>query len=439
MNRRKFLKKAGTGTLGISISSQFGTIPGSVLGANDKIVCASIGTGRMGVVNLKDFLAQPDVEVAAICDVYDTHLQEALDATTGKAQTYTDFRRIIDRKDIDAVIVATPDHWHALATIYACESGKDVYVEKPLSHTIVEGRRMVEYARRYNRVVQMGTHQRSGEHFQKAVDIVRSGALGEIGLVRTWNYRNWHPEGIGNPPDSDPLPGLDWDMWLGAAPKAPFNLNRFRKPNTWATFHYFWNYGGGMMTNWGLHLLDVVQWAMNVEAPKTISGSGRKLYLQDNSETPDMLEIVYEYPGFTCTYTYCALNSRGLEEKGYGIMFHGASGTLFLDRAGYKIIPQMKQVDSGYIPKMEASECTDQPDPHKLHVRNFLDCMKSRKKPMSDIETGHRSSSTCILGNVAIRSQERLEWDSQSERIINSAQPNTYLTKEYRAPWQLPA
>lgn len=436
IRRREFLKRAGASALGIAAASKYSIMPSNVLGANEKIVCAAIGIGRQGESNMGDFMRNPEVEMAAVCDVYKPHLQRGVERTDGKADAYSDFRRIIERKDIDVVIVSTPDHWHPLIAIYACESGKDVYVEKPLSQNIVEGRRMVEYARRYNRVVQVGTQQRSGEHFLRAAELVRSGKLGKISFVRTWNYGNSFPNGIGREPDTAPPPDLDWNMWLGPAPDVQYNLLRWRKPGSWGTFRYFWDYSGGMVTDWATHLIDIVHWAMDVDAPCAVSAHGRK-FLDDAKDTPDMIEIVYEYPGFFMTYTYDDLNSHGLENKGYGIMFHGTNGTLFVDRSGYNVIPEMRGADGHRVGKMDIIESGGS-DQHFPHVRNFLDCVKSRKLPISDVEAGHRSTSASILGNIAFRSKETLEWDGKNERVTNHEKPNDFLFREYRAPWHLP-
>ena len=312
--------------------------------ASDKLGVGVIGMGRMGRYNLEDFAKQPDVEIAVVCDVFAPNLEAGLKASDGKAATCKDFRQILDRKDIDAVIVATPDHWHALMAVEACKAGKDVYVEKPISTTVEEGRRMVEAARKYNRVVQVGTQQRSGIHFQKAVAAVEQGMIGKVSFVRTWNYDNNYPEGIGNPADSNPPADLDWNFWLGPAPKVPFNWNRFgpdpKLPPRWSTFRYFWEYAGGYMTDWGVHLIDIVQWAMQVDGPSVIASMGGKYYIKDNAETPDTLQVTYEYrnPDFVCVYENRWDNGNSMSDKGYGIEFHGTDGTLFVDRSGFEWI-----------------------------------------------------------------------------------------------------
>ena len=446
INRRDFIRRAGLTTVSVAAA---GLVPSrTVLGANDRVRVGVIGTGRQGRDDMEDMARQPDAEIAALCDVYQPNLdtaQRSLQMLAGvpnqssvKPDTYKDFRQILDRKDIDVVIVGTPDHWHALPTVEACKAGKDVYVEKPISTVLEEGRKMVQAARKYNRVVQVGTQQRSGIHFQKAVELVQDGLLGKISFVRTWNYDNEYPQGIGDPADSDPPAGLDWDMWLGPAPKRPFNWNRFGVGDRWSTFRYFWDYAGGFMTDWGVHLMDIVEWAMKVEGPSAVTASGGKFYLRDNAECPDTLQVTYEYPGFVCTYENRWDNGNSMYDHGYGIEFHGTDGTMFLDRGGFQVYPEKRHQlgkEVARTPEMKMDEVNNS---HFDHVRNFLDCVKSRQRPTSDIEIGHRSTSVCLLGNVAYRSKERLVWDVANERLVQgSAKAKELLGREYRAPWKL--
>jgi predicted dehydrogenase len=346
---------------------------------------------------------------------------------------------MLDRKDIDVVFVSTPDHWHALNAVMACQAGKDVYVEKPISITIDEGRKMVEAARRHNRVVQVGTQQRSGKHFQKAVEIVRSGKLGKISFVRTWNFGNQHPNGIGNPADSEPPKNLDWDMWLGPAPKVPFNANRFGvSPDRFSSFRWFWDYAGGMVTDWSVHLLDIVQWAMNVDYPSDVSATGGKFYLQDNRETPDTIVVTWNYPGFVCTYENRECNGNALNGKGYGITFHGTEGTLFVDRSGFELFPETRRESRDkVVNRTEPMKGENSNSQHEDHVRNFLECVKSRNKPICDIEIGHRTTSTALLANIAYRTGRRIVWDGTNERIVGDREASRFLSKAYRKPWSL--
>jgi predicted dehydrogenase len=278
----------------------------------------------------------------------------------------------------------------------------------------------------------MNTQQHSGEHFKRAVDIIHSGVLGKIALVRAWHYMNELPDGIGAPPDSDPPAGLDWDLWLGPAPQAPFNANRFGvAPNRWSTFRYFWDYAGGVMTDMGVHAFDIIQWAMKVEAPLAVSASGGKFALHDNRETPDVLQVTFEYPGFVCVYENRLINGLPLNGRAAGISFHGANATLTVNPAGYEVVTENRQPLPG--------AGSDKPSGDQLasHVRNFVDCVKSRGFPVCDIEVGHRASSACHLANIAYRSGAKIRWDAKKERILDDRKAARYLSRTYRKPWKL--
>ena len=434
ISRRDFNKSAALGAVSLALSA--GPAVHNVLGANDRIGIGLIGSGGMGRADLRDFLRTEQVDAIAIADPYQPNLDEGLGMTLGKAKGYKDFRQVLDHKDIDAVIVATPDHWHAIPMIAACEAGKDVYQEKPLSHTLHEGRRMVQAAEKHNRVVQVGTQQRSGEHFQKAVELVRGGKIGKVCYADTWIYGNEYPEGLGNPPNTDPPEWLDWDLWLGPAPKVPFNRNRCI-----GTFRWFWDYSGGTLTDWGVHLIDIVHWAMGVDAPRTVVAAGGKYLIEDNRETPDTLQVVFEYPpspvsgkAFVVRFENRVVNAHGPDGHGYGIEFYGTDGTLFIDRSGYTLWPEPlrvgpERVSTSNVVKGEGSA------QHYPHVLNFLDCVRSRQKPNSDVETTHRSTSAPLIANVAYKLGRKLTWDRDQEQFPGDAAANRLLTKEYRKPW----
>jgi predicted dehydrogenase len=255
--------------------------------------------------------------------------------------------------------------------------------------------------------------------------------------VRTWNYSNALPDGIGNPPDGTPPEGLDWDMWLGPAPRVAYNDNRFGVSldadlayRGWATFRYYWDYAGGMMTDWGVHLLDIVQWAMDVDAPETVSAHGGKLVLKDSRQTPDTLQATYRYPGFVCTYENRSGNGHPLDGHGYGISFHGTEATLFVDRGGFQIFPEREQEG---VP-MQAQGLGES---HARHMRNFLDSVRSRQPPICDIEVGHRSTTTAVLGNISYRTGRQLTWDRETEGIKGDPEASKLLDVAYRAPWRL--
>ena len=395
-----------------------------------------IGVGQQGRRLLDATLKQNNVQVAAFADVYKPNLDFA-SARIPEADTYTDFRSLLDRNDLDAVVIATPDHWHALNTIMACEAGKDVYVEKPLSRYIGEGRKMVEAARKNDRIVQVGTMQRSATVFQEAMEIIHSGDLGPISFVRTWNYSNAYPDGIGDPNDSNPPASLDWDMWLGPAQKRPFNENRFGvflddegEYQQWASFRWFWDYAGGMMTDWGVHLLDIVQWGMNAQAPNSVATNGGKFYLKDNRETPDTIQASYQFDDFVCTYENRVVNGKPMDGHSYGIMFHGTEGTLFVDRSMLKVTPE---------PGSSLEELTMNVEEDMLakHVQNFLESTRTHKKPICDVEIGHHSTTTANLGNIALRTNSRVDWDAESEKAKNNSQANELVNGYHREPWKI--
>jgi predicted dehydrogenase len=432
--RRDFLRATGA-----ALAAPF--FINKMKGANDKVNLAYIGLGKMGRSNLSYGQQQESAVVTAVCDVYQRNLDWAQQSANEYAKkvgrpevkALKDFREILADKSVDAVCISTPDHWHAYMTVEACKAGKDVYVEKPISVTIDEGKKMVQAARKYNRVVQAGTMQRSADHFQKAAAIVRNGDLGQVAFVRTWNYSNSPAEGYGNPPDTEPPSTLDWNSWLGPAPMHAFNENRFGvdpKDKYFSTFRWFWDYAGGMMTDWGVHWLDIVQLAFNEEMPKTITSVGGKFYLKDNRDTPDTLQVTYEYPGFIATYENRNSNEQSMFHKNGGILFCGTKGTMFLDRNGYQIVPE-KDVTS-----LEAVEVKATGGGNKQHWANFLECIRTREKPTSDIEKCFRSTSTCLLGNIALRSKMRVDWDAEKLTI---AQPEArkFMSREERKPWKI--
>ena len=445
------MKRAALTTAGVSLSMA-GFSTGNVLGANDRIRLGVIGTGRQGTDDMQNFMKH-GVEVGAVCDVYQPNLDKGLAAAGGKAAAYKDFRKILDDKSIDVVLVATPDHWHPIPMVEACKAGKDVYVEKPICVAVEEGEKMVAAAHKYNRVVQVGLWQRSNSHFQKAVELVQSGVLGKVSFVRTWNYGNTFPAGQGTYPDSEPPAGLDWDFWLGPAPKVPYNFQRFGvADNRWSTFRYFYDYANGWPGDWAVHLMDIVLWAMKSEGPTGVTAMGFKRYIKDNTETPDTLEITWEFPDFIATYENRLCNANSMFKKGYGILFHGTDATMFLDRDGFEVFPEplvegdyreVHRPEPGQPERREVGKAPDMKmervdDGLLMHVGNFLECMRTRKPPQTDIEYGHRSTSCCVLGNVALRSKERLEWDVANQKLVKgSPAAQKLLGREYREPWKL--
>ncbi len=345
---------------------------------------------------------------------------------------------MLDDKTIDVVIVATPDHWHALPAVQACEAGKDVFVEKPVSVAVEEGKAMLAAARKHQRVMQVALWQRSNAHFQRAAQVVRSGLLGKVTSVRAWNYSNASPDGIGNPPDSAPPAGLDWDAWLGPAPKVPYNANRFGvRDDRWSTFRYFWDYSNGILGDWGVHLIDIAQWALDTPGPRVVSCFGQKQALRDNGDSPDTLTATFEYPDFLLTYEYRATNANSMFAKGYGLLFHGTEATMFLNRQGFEVFPETRKGKDDKDVARSASMKMDEVDNGlENHAANMLECMKTRKRPACDIEDGLRSSAPCLLGVVARGLGERLEFDPLKHELKNpSGAAKKLFGRDYRAPW----
>jgi predicted dehydrogenase len=447
IDRRAFMHRAAGASAVVSMSMA-GPLTRKALGANDRVRVGVIGTGRQGISNMRAF-QKHGAEVVAVCDVYATNLAQGKAQAQGfqeggEVATHTDFRKVLDDKTIDLVINATPDHWHALPVVMACQAGKDVFVEKPVAVSVEEGKAMLAAARKYQRVVQVGLWQRSNVHFQQAAQIVRQGLLGKVTFVRTWNYSNSFPDGIGNPPDSEPPAGLDWDTWLGPAPKVPFNANRFGVgKDRWSTFRNFWDYSNGMLGDWAVHLVDIVQWALETPGPQVITAAGQKHAVKDNADTPDTLQATFEYPEFVCTYENRQANANSMFGKGYGIEFHGTEATMFLNRSGFEVFPETRKEkdDQGNEKEVAraASMRMDEVDDGLLnHAGNMLECLKSRKRPASDIEDGLHSSATCLLGVVALRTKERIEFDPVKLELRNgSPAARKLFGREYRAPWKL--
>jgi len=420
------------------------------VGANDRIGVAVIGCGGMGSMNLKDFQSMPEVEIRMLCDVDSRQSAKAARLVTGnKPDVVSDFRRVLDRKDIDAVVVATPDHWHAYIAIHACEAGKDVYVEKPIATSVREGRLMLDAGRRHNRVMQVGIQQRSGCHFQRAVELVQSGAIGTVVYAEAWNHGH-NPGGSAGTPQADRCPPeLDWDMWLGPAPVREYQTNIH--PVHWRVFY---DYGGGNLADWGVHLIDVIQWAMKVDAPLTANAIGGSYWVRDGRDTPDTVNVVYEYPGLMVNYTHMNHCNYGRSGRFYGIIFHGSDAALLLDRSGYEVVPTTaKHIDPAgeafrgafddmlgtgtYFTSERKGEWGTTSLQHVPHIANFLACMRSRKRPIGDIETGFHATLPCHLGNISYRTGVKVKWDAKSETIPNDERANRLLTRAYRAPWRL--
>ncbi len=442
--RRQFGRAAAAAWVGAAVSGR------RVLGANDRVRMGFIGLGNRGDQVLDAFLKHPDLEIVALCDLYQPYLDFAAQKAGGRPRQFKDYRKLLELKDVDAVAVCTPDHWHALQTVHACEAGKDVYVEKPLSLVVSEGRAMVGAARRANRVVQVGLQRRSSAFTREAAELVKGGAIGKVTVVRSFHIQNEWPKGIDAPPDEPPPADFDWEAWLGPAPKRPYNKNR-----SFYRFRWFYDYSGGQLTNFGVHYMDVVHRALGHDAPLAVTAMGGKLAIEDNREIPDTLEVLWMYPGGTLvTFSQYNANAAPAALKGAEIEFRGTKGTLYLRGNGYDIVPDEvtpnafpartpvdRRIERGWRagakPLIEARSGSGDTET-VAHARNFLDCVKSRATCNCDIETGHRSTSATLLGNVALATKAHLEWDRTAERFSNNEEANRRLSYRYRPPYKLP-
>ncbi len=388
-------------------------------GPNDKVRLAMIGCGGMGNRHLDSLIKRTDAEVVACCDAFIPRAQAARDKVGGSCEWYQDFRRVLERPDVDAIFSATPDHWHALTCILACQAGKDVYVEKPVATTIHEGRAMVEAARRYGRVVQVGTQQRSQKLFQDAIGIVHSGKIGQVTAAGSWIG----PNGQTGPETPAEVPeGLDWELWLGPAPWVPYS------PQRQYSFRAFHDYANGELTNWGVHLMDIVLWGIREEWPLAIAGSGGSYRAVPGNDDHEDLEILYKFR--RCDVTWEQRHTGAMNGKGYGIRFNGTGGRLYMDRGSFVVEP----------PELGVPETKETGDPWidvETHHTNFIECIKTRQRPNADVEIAHRATSTVLLGGIALDTRRTLNWDGDAERFLGDPAADRLLTRPYRAPWHL--
>lgn len=439
MQRREFIKtgaRAGVATL-VAASAQ------RVYGANTRVNVALIGCGGRGKSVARAMSRVSGVAHLAVCDVYDVQARKARDQLDA-ADTYKDFRRALERKDVDAIHIGTPDHWHAIPAVLACEAGKHVYVEKPLSHNILEGKAIVKAARASGKVFLTGTQQRSAPHFAEVAEIVQGGRLGEVRFVRVWNYANRMPDGIGTAPDEPAPPGLDWDFFLGPAPSVPYNRKRYLN-----TYREFSDYAGGRITDFGVHRFDTVHQIMGVDRPRSVCATGGRFALGGMGDHPDCLQVTYEYPKFVLSYEASLINSfgamgrttpdmhyygaRGGENRPNGMAFHGTRGTLLADRVGYEIIPERRRnVESGLERMHQNSR-----EATALHAQHFIRCVRDGEKPRCDAEVGHRSSLIAHLGNISYRVGKKLQWDAEKEDFIDAPDASRLLGRKARKPWDL--
>ena len=446
MTRRDFARTAAVAATAASYSR--------ILGANDRVRMGYIGLGNRGDQVHDAFLEHGDQVTAAVCDLREDYMDFAVKKSRATPKKYKEYKQLLADKDIDAVVIATPDHWHAPMFINACNAGKDVYVEKPLSLTVAEGRRMVETADRTKRVVQVGTNRRSWKTYREMIEFVHAGGIGKISAGKAFSIRNEWPNGLGNPQQGAPPDEWQWDHWLGPAPKVPYDSNR-----SFYNFRWFYNYSGGQLTNFGVHFMDIIRWALAKDSPRAVVAIGGKFGgIKDNREIPDTMEVTWDYGDCLATFSQYNANGAPGDLRGSEIQLRGTKGTIYIRNSGWEVIPEdVSETITGYDhgigygnplerkarntkPKQKLIEAKVEKGSGGgdtfAHTRNFLDCVKSRGKCNADILTGHLSTSTTLIGNIAYKTRNMLEWDAKAERFPNNAAANQLLDYKYRAEYK---
>ena len=446
VTRRQFLRTAAISAATTAMTAKSYS---RIIGANERVNFGLLGFGLIGRVHTQTFAGLKEAHLTAVSDAFKPRMAACRELAPD-ATAHADFRKLLERKDVDAVIVATPDHWHALHTMMACAAGKDVYVEKPTHLFVREGEWMQRVATRHGRIVQVGTQQRSGPHYQRAKDLLRHGAIGDIVSVQCDFFRNIRP-GIGRPPDGEAPADFDWDMHLGPAPARRYNPNRGLYH-----FRWFWDTAGGQMTNLGHHSLDIVHWIFDLKAPRAVSSQGGRWFLQDNGETPDTQNAVIEYEKFPVVVQIREAAAGGGLASG-ALVFIGTKGRMKIDRSGFEITPDKKAnpqntVAAIGVHPVGGPQPVDEPKDQKWceamsdktgvsaqqytrHAQNFIDCIKSRKTPVSDLESSHWISTACHLANLSLQTGRKLSWDAAANDLRADREASALLQRAYRAPW----
>jgi predicted dehydrogenase len=438
MDRRTFIKHMG---IAASVASAGPSI--NAAGANERVNIAFMGCGGRGQFLLGEYAKRDDVHISwlADCDLNraGSAAKKLAAITDTPAKVDQDFRHMLDDPEVDGIVGALPDHWHALGTIMACQAGKDMYVEKPTAHSIWESQKMIEAARKYDRVVQVGAQNRSNEYCQAAYDHIRSEAFGEVHYARVINSKNRSP--IGREPDEAVPDGVDYDMWLGPAQDRPFNKNRFHY-----TWHWMWEFSGGDIINDGVHQIDVARWMIDKEYPKAVSSGGGMHFFDDAQEAPDTQNVIWDYDGLTMVFEQTlwtpymkktAMSVRDTDTlpswpfSGTRIEIYGSKQIMFFSRhgGGWQCFDADGNSAKIYHGRFSPS--------NTAHIENYLDCIRTRKRPNGDIEKLHKSTLLCLYGNVAFRTGKRLEIDPTTEAFTDD-EANTYVKRQYREPWIVP-
>ncbi len=436
LDRRVFLQRSAAAGVAAPM-----LVSASALGreenapANERIGIGLIGAGGMGRGNLGRCAEHPDVAVTAVCEVWKERLDLALKPYRDTAKGCRDYRELLDQKDVDAVIIATPPHWHALQAIDACRAGKDIYLQKPMTLTLGESLAVVEAVRRHKRISQVGTQIHASENYHKVVDHVRCGALGQIAVARTFNVLNLGPEGIGDDPNGDPPAGLDWDLWVGPGPMRPFNPLIVKDSFTHSSFMA---YSGGWTPCWAPHIIDLPVFALKLGVPTMVASSGGRFVLKDAGDVHDTQETVVQYPGFTLTWMMSQASSYGFDAQGkpgtrrrLGTYFHGTDATLFADYRTHKIVPEGDRYKApGEVPR----SVPDSPG----HEIEWLECIKTRKQPSANVAYHHHVNIPIVLGNLSLRLGRSIRLDPATSWIVGDEEAARLSIPEYRAPWEFP-
>ena len=453
--RRGFIKKTAIAAAGISMGAGFPAIDvkGTIKGANDRIRMGAIGVGNRGSQLLEVYLQNPDIQITALCDIYKPYLTRDRQAVDPRylsrignwipsmreklpdhVALYHDYRKLLENKDVDAVCIATPDHWHALQAIDAVNAGKDVYLEKPVSITVHEGRKIVEAAQRNKRIVTVGYIRRYAEMYQKLPELVNNGKIGEISMISGHYYSNMTPNGIGNLQPETPPADFDWDLWLGPRKYRPYQYNIAPYMFRW------WKDYSSQLANNGSHFLDVIQWLVGENAPVAVTAVGSNHIIKDDRDIPENMDIIYELPsGKTIHFRVSETVSQPGLDYGY-ITLLGAKGSLYIADDGYKFFParagqfQTWRLDAA---PEEVQTRADYTGWAASHFKDFVDCIRTRKTPLATIEQSFRSSSFALLANISLAVKQRIVWDPVREQIINNKEANKLLHYEYRKPWKL--
>ncbi len=442
-DRRQFLKVAAGATAGLAMGVGCRALSGGAQGANERVVLGIMGAGGRGQWLTGRLLTRKDVHIAWVCDVDSARFQKLakiIEEKTGKRpQTTLDFREILDDKNVDALLNTTPDHWHALPTVLACQAGKDVYVEKPATHNIWEGRKMIEAARKYQRIVQLGTQNRSAPYCQQAAQYIRDGKLGEVHFVRVRNMKE--RAAIGHK-DNQPIPpGVDYDRWLGPAPKRPFNPNRFHY-----NWHWYWDYSGGDIINDAVHQIDIARWLVGKDYAKSAVCTGGSFFFHDDQETPDTQSVQWQFDGLTMVFDLTLwtpyMKKIPVEDRAKDIFPNWQFYAMTVEVYGTKGLMLMGRHGGGWQVFGVDWKVADQrhgPEAHDEHLTNFFECIRTRQRPNADIEEGHKSTILCHLGNISYRvGGRRVHFDGAKERFVNDEEADRYLKRVGRKPYAMP-